>query len=182
MLKLSRNNQNIKMFGVPPNILPLVIYIYFYRGYFVIGYYYITTCHSKQLPVGLMVLSDGMLHFLKIEKIFNSMLHLPKLSCGFNRANENHTVCGGFFIPVLPTRCRCLRSTSTPTGYSSLRRRGRSMIGSSSNQGETAFISYTGEPCYNRDLGTMKITLLYQDSHHIRVIQQRHAMSLDQQN
>ena len=27
MLKLSRNNQNIKMFGVPPNTLPLVIYI-----------------------------------------------------------------------------------------------------------------------------------------------------------
>ena len=25
MLKLSRNNQNIKMFGVPPNTLPLVI-------------------------------------------------------------------------------------------------------------------------------------------------------------
>ena len=88
------------------------------------------------------------------------LTNLPKLSCGFNRANENHTVCGGFFIPVLPTRCRCLRSTSTPTGYSSLRRRGRSMIGSSSNQGETAFISYTGEPCYNRDLGTMKITLV----------------------
>ena len=55
------------MFGVPPNTLPLVIYI----GIFVIGYYYITTCHSKQLPVGLMVLSDGMVHFLKIENIFN---------------------------------------------------------------------------------------------------------------
>ena len=27
MLKLSRNNQNIKILGVPPNILPLVIYI-----------------------------------------------------------------------------------------------------------------------------------------------------------
>ena len=27
MHKLSRNNQNIKMFGVPPNTLPLVIYI-----------------------------------------------------------------------------------------------------------------------------------------------------------
>ena len=28
----------------------------------------ISTCHSKQLPVGLIVLSDGMVHFLKIEK------------------------------------------------------------------------------------------------------------------
>ena len=27
MLKLSKNNPNIKMFGVPPNTLPLVIYI-----------------------------------------------------------------------------------------------------------------------------------------------------------
>ena len=33
------------------------------HGYFVIGHYYITTCHSKQLPVCLMVLSDGMVHF-----------------------------------------------------------------------------------------------------------------------
>ena len=45
MLKLSRNVQNIKMFGVPPNIA--------------LHHHYITTCHSKQLPVGLMVLSDG---------------------------------------------------------------------------------------------------------------------------
>ena len=27
MFKLSRNNKNIKMLGVPPNTLPLVIYI-----------------------------------------------------------------------------------------------------------------------------------------------------------
>ena len=53
------------MFGVPPNTLPLVI------GIFDIGYYYIKTCHSEQLPVGLLVLSDGMVHFLKIKKIFN---------------------------------------------------------------------------------------------------------------
>ena len=39
-------------------------------------------CHSKQLPVGLMVLSDGMVHFLKIENIF-FYTNLPKLSCGF---------------------------------------------------------------------------------------------------
>ena len=44
------------MLGVPPNTLPLVIYI----GIFCYWVnYYITTCHSKQLPVGLMVLSDG---------------------------------------------------------------------------------------------------------------------------
>ena len=56
------------MLGVPPNTLPLVIYI---GIHIVIGYYYITTCESKQLSVGLMVLSDGMVHFLKIKKIFN---------------------------------------------------------------------------------------------------------------
>ena len=66
MLKLSRNNHNIKMLGVPPNTLPLVIYI----GLFCYWVYYIT-CHSKQLPMGLMVLSDGMVHFLKIKKNFN---------------------------------------------------------------------------------------------------------------
>ena len=37
------------------------------QGYFVIGYYYNTKCHFKQLPVGLKVLSDDMVHFLNIE-------------------------------------------------------------------------------------------------------------------
>ena len=75
MLKLSRNNQNIKMLeilGVPPPP-PEHSAIGNIQGYFVTGYYYITTCHSKQLPVGLEVfsVSDGMVHFLKIEKNFN---------------------------------------------------------------------------------------------------------------
>ena len=47
---------------------------------FVIGDYYITSCHSKQFPVGLIVLSDGMVHFLKIDFVLN----VPKLCCGFN--------------------------------------------------------------------------------------------------
>ena len=59
MFKLSRNNQNIKMFGVPPNTLPLVIYIgYFHFVIFWVWLVYITTCHSKHLPVGLMVLTE----------------------------------------------------------------------------------------------------------------------------
>ena len=37
------------MFGVPLNTLPLVMCI----GLLVIGYYYIASCHSEQLPVGL---------------------------------------------------------------------------------------------------------------------------------
>ena len=74
MLKLSRNNQNIN----PEHSAIGNIQSY---GYFIIGYYYVTTCLSKQLPVGLMVLSDGMVHFLKIEK---NLTNLPKLSCGFN--------------------------------------------------------------------------------------------------
>ena len=40
----------------------------------------------------------------------------------------------------------------------------------------------TVEPCYNEDLGTMKITLLYQVSHYIRVKKQRNIQSWDQQN
>ena len=38
------------------------------------------------------------------------------------------------------------------------------------------------EPCYNEVLGTMKITLLYQVSHYIRVKKQRNIKSWDQQN
>ena len=41
---------------------------------------------------------------------------------------------------------------------------------------------YTVEPRYNEVLGTMKITLLYQVSHHIRVKKQRNIKSWDQQN
>ena len=40
----------------------------------------------------------------------------------------------------------------------------------------------TVEPHYNEDLGTMKITLLYQVSHYIRVKKQRNIKSWDQQN
>ena len=40
----------------------------------------------------------------------------------------------------------------------------------------------TVEPRYNEVLGTMKITLLYQVSHYIRVKKQRNIKSCDQQN
>ena len=40
----------------------------------------------------------------------------------------------------------------------------------------------TVEPRYNKVLGTMKITLLYQVSHYIRVKKQRNIKSWDQQN
>ena len=40
---------------------------------------------------------------------------------------------------------------------------------------------YTVEPRYNEVLGTMKITLLYQVSHYIRVKKQRNIKSWDQQ-
>ena len=56
------------MFGGPPEHSAIGN---IHRDIFVIGYHYITTCHSKQLLVGLMALSYGMVHFLKIEKNFN---------------------------------------------------------------------------------------------------------------
>ena len=56
------------MFGVPPNTLPLVIYIGIFC-YWVLLHYNMS--FKTLLPVGLMVLSDGMVHFLKIEKNFN---------------------------------------------------------------------------------------------------------------
>ena len=40
----------------------------------------------------------------------------------------------------------------------------------------------TVEPRYNEVLGAMKITLLYQASHYIRVQKQRNIKSWDQQN
>ena len=40
----------------------------------------------------------------------------------------------------------------------------------------------TVEPLYNEVLGTMKITLLYQVSHYIRVKKQRNIKNWDQQN
>ena len=57
-----------KMFGGPPNPLPLVVYI----GIFLLlGIITLQHSHSKQLLVGLMVLSQCMVHFLKIEENFN---------------------------------------------------------------------------------------------------------------
>ena len=47
--------------------------------------------------------------------------------------------------------------------------------------GKTEYI-YTVEPLYNEVLGTIKITLLYQVSHYIRVKKQRNIKSWDQQN
>ena len=44
------------------------------------------------------------------------------------------------------------------------------------------FPIYTVEPCYNEELGTMKITLLYQVSCYIRVKKQRNIKSWDQLN
>ena len=43
-------------------------------------------------------------------------------------------------------------------------------------------LRYTVEPRYNEVLGTMKITLLYQVSHYIRVKKQRNIKNWDQQN
>ena len=49
-------------------------------------------------------------------------------------------------------------------------------------QENDSLIIITVEPRYNEVLGTMKITLLYQVSHYIRVKQQRNIKSWDQQN
>ena len=54
------------MFGVPPEHSAIGD---IHRDILLLGI--IHNIHSKQLPVGLMVLSDGMVHFLKIENNFN---------------------------------------------------------------------------------------------------------------
>ena len=48
--------------------------------------------------------------------------------------------------------------------------------------GTICFPEITVEPRYNEVFGTMKITLLYQFSHYIRVKQQRNIKSWDQKN
>ena len=63
------------MFGVSPNTYTAngnVPYRYFATGYYCIY----RTCHSKQFLVGLLMLSDGLVYFLK---------NPPKLSCGFKK-------------------------------------------------------------------------------------------------
>ena len=66
MLTLSRTKyQNAR---VPPKTLPLVI---IHGGILLLGIITLQHVMQKQLPVGLMVLSDGMVHFLKIEKNLN---------------------------------------------------------------------------------------------------------------
>ena len=55
------------MFGVPPNTLPLVIYIGIFC-YWVLLHYNMS---FKTISGGSMVLSDGMVHFPQIEKNVN---------------------------------------------------------------------------------------------------------------
>ena len=66
---------------------------------------YLKSSKTKQLPVGLMVLSDGMLHFLKIEIFFKQIYqnYLVALNGGnvsvifitkyISRAQKQHQSC-----------------------------------------------------------------------------------------
>ena len=66
------------MFGVPTNTLPMVMYI----RIFCLLYYCIQNMSFKTIfRVGLMVLSDGLVYFLKIENL-SFFSNPPKLSCG----------------------------------------------------------------------------------------------------
>ena len=98
------------MFGVPPNTLPMVMYMYTYR-YFATGYYCIRTCHSKQFSVGLMVLSDGLVYFLKMEKIFclihqNYLVALTLAHFHHRIQEKHHSVTREPATSLLPRR-RC---------------------------------------------------------------------------
>ena len=76
-LKLSRNNQNIKMFGVPPNTLPLVIYIWIFC-YWVLLHYDMSfkTFAGWFNGAFCMVWST-------FWRLRNFKTNLPKLFCGF---------------------------------------------------------------------------------------------------
>ena len=78
MLKLSRNNKNIKMLGVPSNTLPLVIYIrIFCYGVFLHLQHVIQNNCRWVWWCFLMVWST----FWRSRK---NLTNVPKLSCGFN--------------------------------------------------------------------------------------------------
>ena len=88
MLPFSRNNQNIKMFGVPPE-------------HFAIGYVHV---HNDNLPLGNIALqiynmsfqtiagrSDGVFWWFPALSIDQENLsNSPKLSCGFNNNAVNN--------------------------------------------------------------------------------------------
>ena len=67
MLPFSENNQNIKMFGVPPPPPEHFAIGYVHKDNLPLGN---IACHSKQLQEGLMVFSNDSLHFLKIKNFF----------------------------------------------------------------------------------------------------------------
>ena len=78
MFKLSRHNQNMQMFGVPPNTLPLVIYIGIFC-YWVLLHY---TMSFKTIAGGF----NGACFLMVWSTFWRSRIfltNLPKLSCGF---------------------------------------------------------------------------------------------------
>ena len=79
MLKLSRNNQNNKMLGVPPNTLPLVIYIGIFCYWELLRY----NMSVKTIAGGF----NGAFWWfgpLSEDWFFFFFTNPPKLSCGFN--------------------------------------------------------------------------------------------------
>ena len=83
MLKLSRNNQHIKLFGVPPNTLPLVIYIGIFC-YWVLLHYNMS---FKTIAGGFN--GDFWWYGPRSEDRELKKTNLPKLSCGFKSHNQN---------------------------------------------------------------------------------------------
>ena len=78
MLKLSRNNQNIKMLRVPPNTLPLVLYIGIFCYWVLLHYMSFKTIAGGFNGAFWWVWST----FWRPRKI---LTNLPKLSCGFKK-------------------------------------------------------------------------------------------------
>ena len=74
MLKFSRNDQNIKMFRVPPNTLPLVIYIGIFCSWVLLHY-----------NISFKTIAGGFNGAFRWYGPFSEDREkLPKLSCGFN--------------------------------------------------------------------------------------------------
>ena len=101
MLPFSGNNQNIKMFGVPRNILPWVMYIMIICHWTILHY---------NMPFQTIAgRSDGVFWWFPAlsEDQERNLSNSPKLSCGFNKIIEllsiYLSVCLSIYLFIYPS-------------------------------------------------------------------------------
>ena len=120
------------------------------------------------------------------QEILKQIYQNYNVSCGFNRLLMGYKITGTKSVSV----CVCVWTEGVNEGsypsQNALNKRVGKWKGKFCKKANFPVILMTDidtvEPRYNEVLGTMKITLLYQVSHYIRVKKQRNTKSWDQQN